>query len=607
MKKTIKLLDKETINKIAAGEIIERPSSVIKELVENSIDANASSIVIEILNGGKDYIRVTDDGMGINKNEIELAFMRHSTSKINKLEDLHKIKSLGFRGEALASISAVSKVQLITKPQDIISGTQVEIEGNKFIDISKVGCPKGTTIIIKDLFFNTPVRKKFLKSKNIESSYISAIVYNLALSFSNISFKYIKDYKQIFKTPGSGNTLDTVYSLFGKEFSKSLLKIDYMKPDISITGYIGKPSFNKGTRKQQHLFLNGRIIKSEILTKAIEKAYKTYIMINRHPVCILYIEVDPNTIDVNVHPTKTEIKFEDEEKIFNHIYEAVFNIINKNNLIPKMKLDNTKEDNDLIQDNFIDTVQENKENYSNNLQQKNEKIPIEIIDMTDTNTFINENNNEKNHLNKIDEQSININKDKKIKPQLQIIGLLFNTYILCQDTIKDDFYIIDQHAAHERILYEKFKYQFNNESIITQKLLSPEVINLTHSDLDIVTDNIDLFNKLGFELEGFGVNSIIIRSVPMVFGKPDLKELFSDILSNLHNNIENNYKLKLDRIIKMSCTNAIKAGDRIKLIEIEELINKLFECDNPYTCPHGRPTIIKLTKYEIERKFKRIQ
>ncbi|WP_427338728.1 DNA mismatch repair endonuclease MutL [Caloranaerobacter sp. DY30410] len=615
----IKVLDDTTINKIAAGEIIERPASVVKELVENSIDAGATSITIEIKGYGKDYIRVTDNGTGIEGDDLEIAFMRHTTSKINKIEDLEKIKSLGFRGEALASISAVSQVKVITKTDNNLIGNQIILHGGKVINKEEVGCPKGTTIIVTNLFYNTPVRAKFLKSESKETLKINDTIYKLALSNPNISFKYIKDNKVIFKTRGNGDEEDVIYNLFGRNFLNSLTKINYKNDNFLIKGFISEPSFTRGNRSHQYFFVNNRYIKSNLLSKTIESAYGTLLPSNRFPVIILYLFIPPYEIDVNIHPTKTEVRFRNEKEICNTIYDVVKNFLKKEDIIPQMNITN-KNNVQETQINFIDNLS-TKNNYnkalSNFLVEKNSKINYEKpIDNEIKKDFNISNNDEvyenrqviTNTLIKEDKEDPVENEQKFSIDNIQIIGTLFSTYILAEDKLNAVLYIIDQHAAHERIMFEKLKKQFKNQIVISQQMLVPEIINLTFNEYKKVELNLEIFNKLGFTIEPFGKYSIVLRSVPVIFNRPNAKELFLDILDNLENfdsKLESNYDLRLEKIMKLACTSSIKAGDKIDELEISSLIKELFKTENPYTCPHGRPTIIKLTQSELEKKFKR--
>ncbi|KPU28145.1 DNA mismatch repair protein MutL [Caloranaerobacter sp. TR13] len=613
----IKILDDNTINKIAAGEIIERPASVIKELVENSIDAGATSITIEVKGYGKNYIRVTDNGTGIESDDLEIAFMRHTTSKINKIEDLEKVVSLGFRGEALASISAVSQVKVITKTDNNLIGNQIILQGGKIINKEEVGCPKGTTIIVTNLFYNTPVRAKFLKSESKETLKVNDIIYKLALSNPNISFKYIKDNKIIFKTRGNADEEDVIYNLFGRNFLNSLIKINYKNHNFLIKGFVSEPSFTRGNRSHQYFFVNNRYVKSNLLSKTIESAYGTLLPLNRFPVAILYLFISPHEIDVNIHPTKTEIRFRSEKEISDIIYNVIKDILKKSDIIPNININNNKNNNCENQINFIDKIN-TETNYGKSsnsfLVEKNNKIKHEKLDKVKIEKDFNLSDNNATYKTKqivnyslIKENSLENNQEISID-NIQIIGRLFSTYILAEDKLNAVLYIIDQHAAHERIMFEKLKKQLENQIIISQQMLVPEIINLTFNEYKKVELNLEIFNKLGFTIEPFGNYSVILRSVPVIFNKPNAKKLFLDILDNLEssdNKFESNYNLRLEKIMKLACTSSIKAGDKIDELEISNLIKELFKTENPYTCPHGRPTIIKLTQFELEKKFKR--
>lgn len=625
MNNKIKILDESTIAKIAAGEVIERPASIVKELIENSIDAEATNVSIEIKNGGKKYIRVTDDGVGMDEYDLEFAFLRHSTSKILVAEDLLNIRSLGFRGEALASISTVCKMETLTRTINSNKGIRVFLKEGKITKKEPIGCPKGTTMIAKDLFFNTPVRKKFLKSDLVESNHISDIVYKLALGNPDISFKYIKDSKVVLKTPGNKDIKSNIYSVLGKDFIDNLFKISYYDNDISIQGYISKNDFYRGNREHQYIFVNGRCIENIELTKIVESCYKSLIPINRFPIFILFIKVKPSLIDVNIHPTKQEIKFSNQNKINNILEQLVDRKLKEIISIPKIKFNNKK--NKTIKEvNFLDITSNDKSankvektSYEPNVYGedfiKEEDLSSESIlksiyfkkkpeqNKKEFNVKVNEyktNNLEEISSGNKKEDLTNILKNTKL------VGILFNTYIILENMLGNYFYLIDQHAAHERIKYEQYKKEYEKEDITVQKLLSPEIIQLTNKEYSIVKDNLNLFNKLGFEIEGFGLNSVALRGVPLIFGKPQIKKLFFDILDNMKINLNTSYDVKIEKIMKMACTNAIKGGDKITKIEIKELLNQLAKANNPYTCPHGRPIIIKVTKRDLEKKFKRI-
>lgn len=654
MPQNIKLLDDSTINKIAAGEVVERPSSVVKELLENSIDACATSITIEIKEGGKSYIRITDNGTGIEMDDIDLAFLRHSTSKITKAEDLENVGTLGFRGEALASIASISQVELITKTKDDISGISAIVNGGVVRSKTDIGCPVGTTIIVKNIFYNTPVRQKFLKSDATEASYISDIVYKLALGNPNISFNYIKDNKTVIKTPGRGDLATTVYSVLGRDFISSTFKIDSTCRDMNITGFIGKLNHTRTNRNSQYLFINGRYIKDASISKVIEDSYSTLLPTKRYPVFLLFITIDPSTVDINVHPTKTEVRFTNRDDLNRFIMRSVKEVLQSENLIPQVSFSsdsNTKQAklkensqeqiiinressvykdkktiDEFDENNLLKVVDFNKEDKEDKKQKLSQKYTnnTKNIWLTDLEKQVREAKEQKKRRTK---EKTHDSNDKRLKseseriyeqkaeyidnkhttiPEILVIGTLFNTYILGQDTKGKTFYMIDQHAAHERIMYEKLRSQFLAQDISTQFLLNTEVLELSLRDLELVKNNMNVFSDLGFELEEFGENTIALRGVPLVFGLPNSKKLFLDILDNLDDNPSNNYDFQLEKIMKLACTSAIKANDKIEEIEIDKLIEDLRNSTEPFTCPHGRPIIIEMSKREIERKFKRV-
>lgn len=649
MTQNIKLLDDSTINKIAAGEVVERPASVVKELLENSIDADSTSITIEIKQGGKSYIRITDNGTGIERRDMDFAFLRHSTSKISSAEDLISIGTLGFRGEALASIASVSQVELITKTKDDISGISAIVSGGIMISKTDIGCPRGTTIIVKNIFYNTPVRQKFLKSDSTEASYISDIVYKLSLGNPDISFNFIKDNKTVIKTPGRGDLATTVYSILGRDFIGSTFKIDSECNDMSLKGFIGKLSYTRTNRSSQYIFINGRYIKDTAISKAIEESYSTLLPTKRYPVFLLFINIDPASVDINVHPTKTEVRFTDRDILNRFIIRSVKDVLHTENLIPQVsfsrKKDSTNESQVILDSigekprrSFVTkcTVEENDNiNKDQNLLKVVDFNAEEMQNTKNSNKWLSDLEDEVKKTKKLKEKDNNITKDTKTNvalnqrpdniyerqayyedirdsksrvPNIIVIGTLFKTYILGQDIENKLFYMIDQHAAHERVMYEKLREQFLSQQINTQMLLNTEVLELSMREIDLIRNNMEIFSDLGFEIEEFGDNAMVLRGVPLVFGAPDSKKLFLDILDNLSENPNpgSNYELRLDKIMKLACTSAIKANDSIEEIELNKLIEDLRHTTEPFTCPHGRPIIIEMSKKEIERKFKRI-
>lgn len=610
----IKLLDNTTIQKIAAGEVIERPSSIVKELIENSLDANSSNITVEIKNGGKSYIRVTDDGDGIEADDLNLAFKRHSTSKLSSVEDLYRIRSLGFRGEALASISHVSMVEVMTKTKNGFGGIHAIVEKGEIISKEPIGCPKGTTIIVKDLFYNLPVRKEFLKSDLIESNQISDIVYRVALGNLNTSFKFIRDNKVVLKTSKNNNMEAHIYSILGKEFSKNLIEIEFDEHGIHLNGFISNNNLYRSNRNHQYIYINGRYINNINISNAIEGHYKSIIPLNRFPCFILFMELDPSSIDVNIHPTKQEIKFVNQSQIFSVIDKVIKNALYPSISVPKVNFKQTTEiikeenppllfmhKNTDIQDDII--VKDFTKNKIIEDRTLNKSVELDVIPKNEF--LISENINHEEQFPEeviIEDKATDI---KNILSDMEPIGVIFNTYILAEDKVNQKLYFIDQHAAHERVMYEKYLEEFNNENIITQQLLVPEVIELTNSEMNNFIENRLIFIKLGFDIEGFGNNSVAIRSVPLLFGVPKIKELFYDLLDNI-NNIKSNYDTRLDKIMKIACTKAVKSGDHMSKIEILSLFKQLKRCNNPHSCPHGRPTILEMSKTDIEKAFLRI-
>lgn len=618
----INLLDDNTIRKIAAGEVIERPSSIVKELVENSIDANSSQIIIEIKDGGTTYIRVTDDGIGMEKEDIILAFERHSTSKLKNIEDLYKIVSMGFRGEALSSIVSVSNVEIISRTKENSVGNKAVFEDGKLKFIEPIGANVGTTIIVKDVFSYIPVRKKFLKTNSTEERYVADIVTKIALGNPSISIKLIRDSKLALNTNGSSEETNVIYQLLGKDIAKGINLIEFEDDDLSFKGYFSNNNIYRSNRNSQYLFVNNRYVYDYKLAKVIEEQYSSMLPINKHPIFILYININPALIDVNIHPTKQEIKFIEENKIYSIIGNQIKKNINKIVNIPSPNLEE-KEKKQIEKYPYIWELQNNNDyNFDSNITKNQQVIregkSFDFEDYTSTdfkdvlyqdNDIVNEtiivdfiensNIGEKDDVSSEKNTLINFNR-------LKLIGIAFSTYIILENYESDTIFIIDQHAAHERVMYEKLMKEFHTESIVVQQLLTPQIIDLSPPDYLNVKDNIEIFNQIGFLIELFDDKSIILRGIPLVFGKPDGEKLFLDILDSLEDNNVGIYSTKLEKIMKIACTSAAKAGDNLKQMEIQSLLTQLNECDNPYTCPHGRPTIIKFNRKDIEKKFLRI-
>jgi DNA mismatch repair protein MutL len=610
----IHLLDEKTINKISAGEVVERPASIVKELIENSIDAGSKNITVEILEGGIPYIKVSDDGCGMNEIDAILAFERHATSKIKSDNDLYSIGTLGFRGEALASIAAVSHVTLQTKEEGALFGTKVVVEGGKVVEKTTCGCAKGCSIEVRDVFFNTPARRKFLKRPSTESMYITDVVTKLCLSHPEVSFKYVKDRKLQFITSGNGNIEDVILRLFGNEVYSSLMSASFESEDLKLKILAGKNSLNYSNRNMQFFYVNGRYVKNKTLSAAVDEAFKTYIPVNRYPAVFLYMEIDPRQIDVNIHPSKLEIKFSDERRIFEAVYKTIKDSLHKYNLIPEVKIEEKKnifeietptisaEQTKLYLTSSDKELEEEKKKFDNEFKGKNVFLKDNVLKENSKNSSLD------NHLAVYEEyehekEEINKNDLAKKISDIRIVGTLFSTYIIVEK--EDVFYIIDQHAAHERILYEKFTSQY--EKIQTRQVTFPIVVELQPRDLELVHQEKELLNKLGYVFEEFGNNSIILREVPVILGQPEARQLFIDIVEKLKDKeLVNKISLKEENIIMMACKAAVKAMDNLSEKEINKLFDDLKITENPYTCPHGRPVIIAITKTQLEKMFKRI-
>lgn len=608
----INVLSSETINKIAAGEVVERPASVVKELVENSIDAGASSISIEIQSGGISLIRITDNGCGIAREDVENAFLRHATSKISTADDLYSIESLGFRGEALASISAVAKVEMITKTADELVGTRTTVDGGISSRLDDIGCPTGTTIIVKDLFYNVPARKKFLKAPATEGERINAMLERLALSHPCVSFKFIDNGRTSFFTSGTGKVRDVIYSIYGREIAANLIEIDYSDELTHVTGYIGKPSILRSNRKLENFFVNGRYFSSKIISDAIEEAYRPYAMLHRYPFTALNIEVDTARVDVNVHPSKLEVRFDNERFIYNSMLACCAEGLSFKDLIsydavPKTISKPSSAGINKTQD-FVITAPHKPE-------VKKEELKIEppepflvnkTIEYRQQSLF---ETSEIKEEKKIIETAIEENSESRSLNEefdgYRVIGQIFDTYWLIE--AKDKVFMIDQHAAHEKVLYEKFMKRVNEKSVMSQTLLPPIVLTLTKEEQHVVAVYKEDLMASGYEINDFGGSECIINAVPYELYGMDVKDYFYELVSELSDVKAG--KLSegiLSFIASASCKAAIKGNTRITEAEAKALIESLVKLENPYFCPHGRPIIINLKKYEVEKMFKRI-
>ncbi len=569
----IVLLDDLTINQIAAGEAIERPANVVKELVENSIDANATNITIEIKNGGKTYIKIIDNGKGISPDDMELAFERHATSKIRRVEDLEKTYSMGFRGEALASIASIAKVTMLSKTENEEVGYKVVNRAGNIIEKEEVAIPNGTTIIVENLFFNTPVRYKFLKQDSTEFRYIKDIIQRMALANTSISFTLKNGNETVFKSSGNGSLEDIIYALYGKEIRENIIKVNYEIDNIKITGEVGNTNIAKENRKDQIFFLNKRYIQNKVISNSADQAFKGATGIGKYGFFILNIEMNPNSYDINVHPTKMEVRFKEESQIYRAIYHAI-----KEALLKKDFLGNTENENE---EDYVD----NEYNFL-------------------TSHFVKEDTSVKEENSKIESNSQNIQRENKRKIEYKFIGILFRTYIIIE--INNELYFIDQHAAHERILYEQIKanYKHHIKNDI-QMMLIPEVVNLTHKEMEFVRKYINMFQDIGFDIEEFGDSVVKINGIPDIDYKTNSKNIFLDILDEMLTNERGSIRDVEERFIAtVACKAAVKAHMDLSKEEVDYLIQNLLILNNPYTCPHGRPTTIKYTKEELPKMLK---
>lgn len=718
----IQVLDQITIDKIAAGEVIERPAAVVKELVENAIDADATEVTIEIKEGGIAFIRIKDDGKGIPKAEIPKAFLRHATSKIRSIEDLSLVHSLGFRGEALSSIASVAQVEVHTICKEEIVGSAYVIHGGIEKSLEPAAVNKGTTFLVRQLFYNIPARRKFLKTASTEASRISELVTRLALSHPDVSFQFINNGSLKLHTSGNGRVKDVIYHIYGRDIANNLIEINHIAGNIKITGYIGKPEVSRGNRNYENYFINGRYVKSGIISKALEDAYKGYSMQHRYPFTVLHIEMDTNTIDVNVHPTKMELRFIEQNMVYNVIYSMTRDALSGKNMIPEVelpsptKVESTKsnviEKPDVIEENQIASNEikteiknknidrltdkkiickphKNTSRYGSSLTKKEheENLDYFIVKMQDrvasyhermssaeveqkTEIFKKDNpiiqnkireavqyakdqniNNSENIVkdtlsseskrqseleikesnihqkpnigskdvieqeikqNSVETNSRQLNMfeehmiESKVSQEYRMIGQVFSTYWMIE--YKEQLYIIDQHAAHEKVLYESTMKNWKNKSFDTQYISPPIVLTLSMQELELLENNIDKFTEIGFELESFGSDAYAIRGVPSNLFSIAKKELFIDMLDELTSTLQQNVPTErvLDKIASMSCKAAVKGKQMVSATEMEHLITQLLELENPFHCPHGRPTIIAISKKEMEKKFKRI-
>lgn len=626
VKHEIALLDKETIDQIAAGEVVERPASVVKELVENSIDAGADAITVEIKNGGKSYIRITDNGCGIPKEQLAVAFMRHATSKLRQAEELLHIQSLGFRGEALSSISAVSRVEMITKPREQLMGCRYVMEGSREISLDEVGAPDGTTIMVHQLFYNTPARLKFLKSDMSEAGYIAELMERLALSNPGISFCFISNKKEKLHTAGNGNLWDTIYQIYGKQIASNMIPVAAEDDKYSIDGYMGNATIARGNRSLENFFVNGRYVKSSLLSRALEDGFAGFLMQHQYPFCVLSINTKGSTVDVNVHPTKQEVRFDDELDIVSMMTRLIKEHISQKEDIAEITVDTKGEDaldtteiSPETKQEAVVTVAEPFEKVR--LQQIRERVTAEIhkdtpyerkyqdffaeLENKEDGVGVQTLENETTVEQRADVYEQTSFLSEEAKKSHRIIGQVFDTYWLVEYDNK--LYIIDQHAAHEKVLYEKMVQSLADKTMTSQQISPPVILSLTRMEQQVLEEYQDIFSEIGFCIAHFGGNEFALTAIPGNLFSLDARQLFMEVLSECSGQKRGlDAKVILEKVASMSCKAAVKGNQRLSLPEVEQLVSDLLSLENPYHCPHGRPTIISLSQYELEKKFRRI-
>lgn len=673
----IQVLDQVTIDKIAAGEVIERPASIVKELVENAVDAGADSVTVEIRDGGIDFIRVTDNGCGISHDEVRSAFLRHSTSKIRSVEDLMHIRSLGFRGEALSSIAAVTRTELITKTEDCEFGTRYVIEGGKEVSLEETGAPNGTTFLVHQLFYNVPARRKFLKTPMTEAGHVQDLLMHLALSHPEVAFLFKNNNQEKLRTSGNGKLKDVIYNLYGRDIAANLLEIDYEKSGLRITGYLGKPIITRGNRNFENFFVNGRYVKSPMISKSLEDAYKDFTMQHKFPFAVLHFHVDGETIDVNVHPTKMELRFQRQQDVYNTVFEGVHRRLLEPELIQKTEVPEPVQANEepgktlpgstgqkespfLLrprntaadklpegikpadmqpemqeevhdEDYFIRKMRERVTAYHDRMssaevadrsqiyrpEKQADRIRETVKYSADSvQTPGGQTERQKKEVSpkedapQVKPQQLDLFEEnflkRNVRAEYKLIGQVFDTYWLVQ--FKDSLYIIDQHAAHERVLYERTLKGMKTREFTSQYLSPPIILTLSMQEARLLEEHMDRFTRIGFEIEPFGPEEYAVRAVPdNLFGIAK-KELLMEMIDDLADGLNTSMTPDLidEKVASMSCKAAVKGNNRLSAQEVDALIGELLTLDNPYHCPHGRPTIIAMTKRELEKKFKRI-
>jgi DNA mismatch repair protein MutL len=598
----IRILEKNVADKIAAGEVVDRPVSIVKELIENSIDAGAGSIIVEIRKGGKSYIRVTDDGSGIYSGEAELAFMRHATSKISAAEDLDSIETLGFRGEALASIAAVSRVELITKTENEKMGLKLCIEGGQITEKTGIGCPDGTTIVVRDLFYNTPARLKFIKTDSAESGLITDLVSHIALAYPDLRVRMINNDHILFATQGRGDRLNAIMTLTSREFGSKLIPLKAEGGGMEIEGYVSGPGESKSSRRGQIFFVNGRTVNSKIMEKAVSRAYRERLFDGRYPIVYLFLEVEPDKVDVNVHPNKKEVKFHDDAAVEDFICAAVTEVLKQKEAVPKLEKKQKPFTRQNSEKNILNRQNENNENNIKNktsrkpeIFEQPKQVDIKSVLSTykeETSKITEEIEDFKTEIDKIQAEPFDFR-------ELDYRGSIFGTYILATD--EEYLYLLDQHAAHERIYYEKLMDQFSASEKYKQEIMVPITVTSYMNDPDWM----EPLGKMGFDIEEFGPNTYAVRAVPTFFGLTEAETFVNDYIDSVNEHTDFTSRDVISGIASRACKSAVKAHDMLKDEEIRRLIDDLAKCSNPYSCPHGRPTFIKIGKYDIERRFRR--
>ena len=637
--KKIAVLDQNTIDKIAAGEVVERPASVVKELVENAVDAGSTAITVEIKDGGISFIRVTDNGGGIPKEQVPLAFLRHATSKIQRVEDLLWISSLGFRGEALSSISAVSQMEVITKTPEALTGVRYIIEGGQEKALEEIGAPNGTTMLVRNLFYNTPARGKFLKTAMTEAGYVSSYIEQLALSHQNISFKYMVNGQTRLHTSGNANLKDVIYGIYGRDITRELLPVSIERPGIFISGFIGKPVVARGNRNFENYYINGRYVKSKLLMKAIEEAYKPFMMQHKYPFVCLHYTIEGEAIDVNVHPTKMEVRFQNQGAVYNATYDMIQEALSGRELIPQVELEKKQAKPaqqklsapEPFETGFKQQTVRQQPAAPSYLKEEPAAYVPEVVKTPEmpqvsrrvgirpaVHVEVKETQQEKQKeepKNTVEHTVVQQPKQmelfddkllsKEARSRHRIIGQLFDTYWLVE--YENTFYIIDQHAAHEKVLYEKFMKEFSNRDIVSQMVSPPQVISLNLQEDMLLKAHMEVFQELGFEISEFGGREYSINGVPADLYGCSVQDFFVEVLDGLENeNTKQASELLAGKIATAACKAAVKGNNRLSFEEADQLIGQLLGLDNPYHCPHGRPTIVSMSKYELEKKFKRI-